>query len=154
MKTGRSALYTPLQNKITTPIFKRWQFNSYLRNKSFLHKNKSNRRVIKTRLVSTKIFRIQAECLTPRCWSFMFPDRISVCCVVLRTHWCVFSICSCCCSGMLALSSPLHTPHTHTSNPASAHWGQRLPSWQRSDSLMAPEMSTQLPCLGKTLYLH
>ena len=45
-----------------------------------------------------------------------------MCCVVLRTHRCVFSVCSCCCSGMLALSSPLHThTHTHTCQTLPAH---------------------------------
>lgn len=38
--------------------------------------------------------------------------------------------------------------HTHTQS-ASTHCGQRLPSWQHSDSLVAPVMSTRLLRLGE-----
>lgn len=81
---------------------------------------------------------------------FSFPDNMSVCRVMSWMHWCVYlcGICSCCCSAMRLC--PAHYTHTHT-HPASTHWGQRLPSWQHSDSLMAPEMSTQLLRLGKNL---
>lgn len=61
---------------------------------------------------------------------------------------CAGSCCGCTAVCVHSLSSPLHTQPSNSCTLPSSLWGQRLPSWQHSDSLVAPEMSTQLLRLG------
>lgn len=61
---------------------------------------------------------------------------------------CAGPCCGCTAVCVHSLSSPLHTQPSNSCTLPSSLWGQRLPSWQHSDSLVAPEMSTQLLRLG------